>query len=373
MKYFGIRGSILIFEFPVLRPDLPHITQELHFIVGIGRSGTTLLTKLLNNHPAIHCLPEANFLVFCLHSYKDRTHFTEQEISLIFEQIKTYSLTHPWIGWDFDPVQVKHEVLEQLRAQSAMSYEQLCKLIYSHFKVSGEDKSGAKILLDKNPSYTLFTKHIGRSFPQSKFILLVRDYRANVLSRKQSVYMKSPHVAFNAHRWRLFNKLVMQWHKRHPEKMIVVRYEDLVRQPDAELARICKFLTIDASLNLTESSTSRRIDYESYQIDPRHKERFVKKYSDLNKTISADRLEAWQTQLPAEEIRTCDAICSGFAARFGYKAFTRVTMLDKVKHLPSWLSACKDVYKDLLIYYFSPAIKLARLKKTYQALGFNAK
>lgn len=341
--------------------------------MGIGRSGTTLLTKLLNNHPAIHCLPEANFLVFCLHSYKDKTHFTEQDLDVIFGQIETYSLTHPWIGWDFDPVQVKQEMLGMLGLNKPITYEQLCKAIYAHFKVTGENKSGAKILLDKNPSYTLFTKHIGRAFPQSKFILLVRDYRANVLSRKQSVYMKSAHVAFNAHRWRLFNKLVMQWHKHHPAKMIVVRYEDLVRQPGRELARICTFLGIDASLNLVETNASRRIDYESYNIDPRHKERFVKKYSDLNKTISADRLDAWQKQLPMKEIKTCDAICSGFASKFGYKAFTSFNFFDKAKQMPSWLRACKDVYKDLFIYYFKPGIKLKRQKKTYQALGFNTK
>lgn len=357
-----------------MRPDLPYYShQELHFIVGIGRSGTTLLTKLLNNHPAVHCLPEANFLVFCLHGYKDKTHFTAQDLDVIFGQIEIYSLTHPWIGWDFDPAQVKQKMLDMLRDNAQVTYEQLCKAIYAHFKVTGEDKSEAKMLLDKNPSYTLFTKHIGRAFPQSKFILLVRDYRANVLSRKQSVYMKSAHVGFNAHRWRLFNKLVMQWQRRHAGKMIVVRYEDLVRQPTVELGRICGFLGIDASLNLFDTNASRRIDYESHNIDPRHKERFAKKYSDLNKTISADRLDAWQKQMPVEEIKICDAICSGFAESFGYKAFTAFNFFDKARQLPAWLWACKDVYKDLLIYYFNPALKLKRLKKNYKALGFNAK
>ena len=32
---------------------------QLHFIVGIGRSGTTILTKLLNMYKDIHCMPEA--------------------------------------------------------------------------------------------------------------------------------------------------------------------------------------------------------------------------------------------------------------------------------------------------------------------------
>lgn len=38
--------------------------KQLHFIVGIGRSGTTILSKLLNKFTDVHCMPEANFLVF---------------------------------------------------------------------------------------------------------------------------------------------------------------------------------------------------------------------------------------------------------------------------------------------------------------------
>lgn len=37
---------------------------SLNFIVGIGRSGTTLLMSMLNAHPKLQATPEVNFFVF---------------------------------------------------------------------------------------------------------------------------------------------------------------------------------------------------------------------------------------------------------------------------------------------------------------------
>ena len=61
--------------------------KDIHFIIGIGRSGTTLLSQLLNNHKEIQALPEANFLVFFLNQFQNKKQFTINDINLLFEQI----------------------------------------------------------------------------------------------------------------------------------------------------------------------------------------------------------------------------------------------------------------------------------------------
>ena len=46
-------------------------TFKIHFILGLGRPGTTLLSSLLDTHPNLKCTPEAVFLVFFLQKYKN--------------------------------------------------------------------------------------------------------------------------------------------------------------------------------------------------------------------------------------------------------------------------------------------------------------
>ena len=347
--------------------------KQLHFIIGIGRSGTTILNKILNSHPSIHSLPEANFLVFFLNDFKDIKQFKTEHIELIFEQISIFSLSHPLVGYEFD-INTSKKKLIDIVSKTSLSYEQLCKIIYSEFKVGGNDKTAATILIDKNPSYTLFVDEIASCLPEAKFIFLVRDYRANILSRKQSVYLKSPEVAFNAYRWKLFNQTALNFAKKNKNKVLLLRYEDLVVDSEREIKRMCEFLGVKSEDVNTGVTQEYKIDFSNYNIDSKYEERFKKKYSDLNRPLNSARLNSWETQLSPSEIQICDVMCSGFTAELGYNAFVKLNWFDKVKvkisHLFSIMKAQMDVKKDFVIYYLPVNFKLKRLKKHYTDLGF---
>lgn len=347
--------------------------KQLHFIIGIGRSGTTILNKILNSHPSIHSLPEANFLAFFLNQYKNVTHFSEKQVELIFEQIQVFALSHPLVGYEFDLQASKKKIIALTNAQE-LTYESLCKIIYSEFKVGGNDKSAAELLVDKNPSYTLFVEKIAEQLPKAKFIFLVRDYRANILSRKQSVYLKSPEVAFNAYRWKLFNSTAFDFAKNNNKKVLLLKYEDLVVNSQKEIERICEFLGVKSEDIDTGSGQEYKVNLSDYNIDVKHEERFRKKYSDLNKPLNSARLNSWETQLSSEEIKICDALCSDFASQLGYQHFYKLSSLEKLsikfKHFFAIAKAYIDVKKDFLIYYLPVELKLKRLRKIYSDLGF---
>jgi len=349
--------------------------KKLYFIIGIGRSGTTLLTSLLNNHPQIHALPEANFWLFFLHAFKNKKEFTEADINLIFEQIELYKLSHPILGWSFDTSATKQLALEYVRSGKNVNYQQLCILICENFKVVEYDKSQAKVILDKNPSATLYVNQISEAFPDAKFIYMVRDYRANVLSRKQSIYMKSPHLARNAYRWLWFNKRALNFQKKNEEKVLRVRYEDLAEDPDTVLKNVCSFFGVDSNLMLTQGNQYAELS-EKPEILERHKTYFAKKYADLAKPVNKERINAWQSELSKKEIAALDAVCSGFASEFGYKAFTPVSFANKagIKITNVFNSIRTSVFmnKEYFVYYFSPAVKLKRIKEIHEKNGFRA-
>lgn len=345
---------------------------KLHFIVGIGRSGTTILVKLLNNHPELHCMPEANFLAFFLHSYKHKQSFGRRDIDMLFEEIYLYSLSNPWIGWDFDADKTRQLLIARAEA-GPLGYAELCQLVYQGFRATGLDKAQASTLVDKNPSYTLFADKISRVFPGSRFIWIMRDYRANVLSRRQSVYMESGEVAYNAFRWNFFNRHMLRFSRRYPGKVLLLKYEDLVTQPGEQLAKICRFLGVSDDLDLTAPAVAYNVADAKNGILPKYKDRFEKKYADLNKALNTDRLYAWKTGLTAEEIADCDAICGPFASPFGYVPLApqgfKTRLLLRLKNLPAYIKALLSVRKELLIYYASPALKLWRLRSLFKSMG----
>ncbi len=353
-----------------------HQNSNIHFIIGIGRSGTTILTKLLNEYQNIHCLPEANFLTFFLHRFKHKTSFTLPEIEMVFEQIQIYSLSNPWIGWDFDTEAVKKEVLDHLSVSTKITYQELCKLIYRGFEMNGVDKKEAPLLIDKNPSFTLFANQISTAFPDAKFIWMVRDYRANVFSWLQNPFLKESNVPLNAIRWMLYNEEALKFYTKHKEKTILVKYEELVLNHETEIQKIIRFLNIDPipETNYLEKAA---IDLTKFEIDSEHKNIFTKKYTDLNQPLNTNRLDSWKNGLSESQIRLCDALCSSVASEMGYKPMHDVTPTEiftlKLKNLIQLLKGYVDIYKDKLIYVIPVNIKLYKLKTRYMKLGLMKK
>jgi hypothetical protein len=351
--------------------------KQLHFITGIGRSGTTLLSTLLNNHPAIHALPEASFIVFFIHALGHKKTITRSDIDEIFDQIELYGLTHPWVGWDFDAQKVKQDLLSRLQGGEEMDFESLCTHVYAQFQVRGMDKENAGILLNKNPGTTLFLEQIFDVFPDSKFILMVRDYRGNVLSRKQTIYMKTPNVVFNAFRWRWMTKRALAFKKAHPDRVIVVRYEDLTADPESELRKICDFFQLPLSMDLLRPNHQFDEWNEVSCTMPGIKTYADNKFADLATPVNQKRTLAWQKELSREEIIACDVVCSKTGAKFGYAPFYKIGKLQylllKLKLAGYSIFTSLYMNKEVWVNYLSPRLKLWRLWSIYKKHGFRPK
>lgn len=343
------------------------LPKEICFVIGMGRSGTTLLSKLLNQHPQVHATPEAVFLIFFLNAWKNKTSFSKADVDLLFEQIKWFSYTHPWAGWDLDLEKAKQETAELVK-KGPISYPELCKFVYGHFKVNGADKTDAFMLADKNPSYTLFTDKISETFANSKFVYIVRDYRANVLSRKENVDLRSPEVKLNAWLWNFFNGFALRFYNNNKNKVLLVRYEDLVENAEEQLKRIFVFLDLDPQASLQNRQYA-EVKASEHVVPEGSEGRFRKKYDDLNRPVNKDRLDAWKTGLTEEEIIACNSICGELGKEFGYEVNGKTH--SQWKYLSYYFRAKKEIRKERLIYYLNPETKLKRLKKVYTRLGYN--
>lgn len=338
---------------------------QLHYIIGIGRSGTTILSKLLNRYKAIHAIPELNFFLFFFHQYKSKKHFTKKDIDLLFEQIELYTKSHYTPIWEINIEEAKKIVITAIEKNEELNYISICKLIYQQVKVVGVDKTNADILLHKSPLTTLFADKIIEHFPQSKFIWLVRDYRASTLSLKQSIQFKSPHIAYNATRWNIYNSDALKLKNKYPNNLLLIKYEDLVTNSEKTFELIEHFLKIKKEYEVINFENTQLENIKKLPISDKLKDRYLKKHSDLSKPLNNVRASAWKQELNKNEIVLAETICYKIGNKLNYTTMFPANKLSLIKNIFHQIKAYWDIYKERILYYIPITIKIKRLKKQF--------
>ncbi|MFN3918449.1 MAG: sulfotransferase [Flavobacteriales bacterium] len=338
---------------------------DLNFILGIGRSGTTLLTSLLNQHNKVAASPEVYFYLFFAHTFKNKTSFSQREIDMVIQFLEQFARLQPYIGWDLNYKELK-SVLYAVRRN--ISFHELMRRIYLHFRAPNKDYSDIEMVIDKNPSYSLQWRKLIKLDESARFILAIRDYRANLLSRKQSVNYLSSSTVFNSVRWNLFNKRLLRLLKKYPDKCLILKYEDFVSNTSVKTKELCEFLEIEFSEDLLNfyQREKENLKAEEYVNASETSERAVKKYTDLAKPINATRVEAWKRELPEKDIEICEIINGKVGEQFGYTVSKNQSFLGLKKvyiyltHPMQILKAYYNIYKDDILYYVPIEFKLKR-------------
>ena len=126
-----------------------------------------------------------------------------------------------------------------MKFDSHWSYAQFCQVIYQGYARSLK-KTKSHIICIKNPLYSLFIKDLKNLFPSAKFIHLVRDPRDTVLSY-QKVPFDSNTTSTLAYRWNYYNQSILKQFKKHSIKPIILKYEELVTDPEKTLREFANF------------------------------------------------------------------------------------------------------------------------------------
>jgi hypothetical protein len=331
--------------------------MEVNYILGIGRSGTTLLTSILNCSDEIHTVPENYFASFFYSSWRNRKHFEEADLIMLGQFNDAFNRLQPYKGYTYK----NNEMTTLIKSGFKGSYLDLCKRIYLLWAHQVMVKKTPRIILDKNPSNTLYANQLLGMNPEAKFILITRDYRANILSRLESIHIRPPSIVYNAVRWNYFMSTAYKFQLKHSKKILVVRYEDLVENPQVEVDRVCDFLNIQ-SFNVDVARENERRAYEVQSDSP---DRIKKKYGDLSQPISKDRVNAWKTGLTNHQIGICDFICASQGRKWGYESLflRKLSFSEKVIYWRARLRVGFELTKDRVAFYLPIGLKVSRFNK----------
>ncbi len=276
------------------RDSQEHCFSSPGFIVGVGRSGTTLLASILNRHSKVCVTPETHFFRL-VYDYPGGVKNFEKNWPDSLREI--VCKMHPTRGWQPD-------------ADGIISNFDSFPGLDVLFKYIGEEiaqKSGKSLWIEKTPNHINYLEKIRYLFPKAPIIHIVRDGRDVALSLLK-VKWASQSYTENLLHWKR-EILVSKDFFSQDTYSITVRYEDLVQDAESTIKRICIWLGIEFSSDLLVPNGT---EDSLIEIGKSHK-------NNIRAPVNSSRMYRWKQELDVKRKRMASLLLYDELKSFGYE------------------------------------------------------
>ena len=284
------------------------------FIVGMNRSGTTLLRMMLDTHPDLTIPPETHFVPDVIRAIR-------QPGAGAAEVLAAMKKHREWPDFGFSDEQV----LAQLNGQSKLTAGTAVRSFYElYMEQQGKPRWG-----EKTPRYVTKMPMIQRALPEARFVHVIRDGRDVALSVLDRT-VRELTAADVAQRWK---RKIRRAQRTAPKlkHYTEVRYEDLILDTEAQLRRICKFIELpwdDALLSYYERSADRLEEMKRELPAQGHQrtltvEQRMATHAMTTKPPDADRVQRWKRQMPDSDRDAFESVAGELLTELGYETGVR--------------------------------------------------
>jgi LPS sulfotransferase NodH len=267
------------------------------FIVGVGRSGTTLLMSMLNAHPQIIVPPEFEYVHRILGSNVFRT----KSIDELFQILFTDEL--------FLRLDISKSELAEPFVQKGISYSPV--RVYEHMLWICARRAEKIVVGDKDPRAIDELPIIKSLFPKTRILHIVRDPRDVFLSRTKAEWTRSRPDFMNILAYVNQYSKAKQWGKQlFGNAYMEFRYEDLIAEPEVTLSRVCTFLDVpyDSHVLAFQGSSGKLVSKSETQW-----------HGNLSKPLMSNNLNKWQRDLTRGQLLLVEASCDHAMSTHGYE------------------------------------------------------
>jgi hypothetical protein len=286
------------------------------FIVGNSRSGTTMLGTILNQHHKIYRFEEIHFFEGMWSPKDYKQPISEESAKKLLKRLFFVERENGFFRDESTSKNDYSEDISNILANRKKDYS--LEDIYGDFIFYETRKSNKEIPCKQTPRYLNYIPEILNIFPNPKVINMIRDPRDVLLSQKKKWKIRSLGINVIP-----FKEVIRSWINYHPvtisklwassintsfkykENMLLVKYEDLLAEPEKTLKIICQYLNIK---------------YEPTMLDiPQIGSSLVK--SDFSKKgIDKTRKDAWKNGgLTNTEIYICEKLTGKNMKKLGYE------------------------------------------------------
>ena len=290
------------------RPPVP-------FIVGVGRSGTTMLRLMLDSHPQLTIPPE--------------THFVPELIDAIEagagpeQAVEVMQAVRQWGDLHIEPA----EAIERFRALDDFNPGDALRAFYAIYA----ERQGKPRWGEKTPAYVRSMRKIEKALPEARFIHVIRDGRDVALSRWKRTLgdgEKAPAGQVAEGLQRRIRRAQKQGQRLG--HYLELRYEDLVTDTEPNLRRIAEFLELDwdpVMLRFYERAADRMAemarDLPASEGKPtRPGDERMQAHAMTQKPPDPSAMYRWKERMSAEDVAAFDAEAGELLSDLGYEVGT---------------------------------------------------
>ncbi len=260
-------------------------------VLGHGRSGTSILIKLLRKYLKINFGTESQFIV---RYYNKLTHYGDLKNrsnlkNLVSDISKERYFKRLKKRFNFE-VHLQ-DVLHRIQGST---YRSVLNAFFEQFA----DYHGMRRWGDKTPEYLYHLPVLCNLFPDAQYIHIVRDGRDVALSE-----FKAPFGAKNifcaAHEWQKKIKMVHDFAETIPvSNFYEIRYEELLAEPVNVFTGLISFLGIDDTDGRLQEFIKQNIAYD----------------------LKRDNSNKWKKQLTSRQKRLFERVAGSMLRHYGYEA-----------------------------------------------------
>ena len=300
---------------PAVIRGLP-FAERACFIAGPAKSGTTLLTSLLDGHPDLIVLPEETAYFATLLTKYGRRSRRDQ-----FDYLTRHALASVMFGapprkelGDYSRFP-SGELLERFEAAAFASAnagrDLLVILMETYAALLGRPTETVRWWIEKTPANRDYLPSMFARFPQARVLMTIRDPRAllatqiqleqNRRRRRFSIYLAIYH-------WRTAARVALQQISATPDpRILVVGFRGLREGTEEWMRRICDFLDIPFdTLMLQPTKVGQQWTGNSAAAQAFN-------------SVSTEPVHRWKKTLTEDEIGWVEWHCRDLMAPLGYE------------------------------------------------------
>ncbi|TQV87407.1 tetratricopeptide repeat-containing sulfotransferase family protein [Aliikangiella coralliicola] len=246
--------------------------NEAIFIVGLPRTGTTLLERIMTNHPEVYSAGELYNFSNCL---------TRLANSKFAGKI--------------------NNKLELIKKSAELDFDQLG---FDYIESTRPLTGHSKYFIDKLPLNFLNIGLIQRALPNAKIIHLTRAPMAACYAMYKTYFEQAYPFSYSLEQigqyYIAYRKLMAHWHRQNKSQLIEVNYEQLVTEPAITAKQVFEFcgltwkpdfLQINKNESSTATASAAQVRGNIYQTSINRWRHYEKQLEGLSETLTRAGIE----------------------------------------------------------------------------------
>lgn len=315
--------------------------MSINFLICSERSGSNLITKILNSHSNI-CGPSPKHI-----------------FNPVLRNLFRYNPLNKDRNWNELLIDIYRLINVNFSTwKKTFSFEELSELsktgdinnlLRNIFYTEAKENGKQHIFVKENHVYE-YLPYLILNFPESKYLYQVRDPRDMALSWKKSKIHVGG-IVNGARQWQKDqqNSLKHYFPLKEVRKIKLFKYEDLITTSDIIIKEVIEFLGYQFEEEM--------LDFHKENLANKNSKR-MESWKNLSKPLLKKNMKKYQNELNEGEIKTIERICYfemkflGYEPEFGLSDLKKITTdklneIDKKEKVSIELDRPEGVIKNI--------------------------